>query len=126
MAKTEFVSKVLNAIDADFFVIGSKDSSSQAVSIDVTSSRNKQLLSTLKEHLSSNPLCETLCLKIVVAYHVFGRCEFVTDSIWWIAIKQWKTKQQSKKCAKVMNGYLAGLNWLRLQGLDASEYLKSA
>lgn len=128
MATTEFVPLVLNVVDADC-----EDDSSQALAIDVISSStfstcsdDKRFLDTLKEHLASNSMCEALCLRIVVAYHIFGRCEFVTDSIWWLAIKRWKSKQQSKKCANVMDVYLAGFKWLKLNGLNASEYLKSS
>jgi hypothetical protein len=104
VVKSEFVSMVIDAIDLDF------------VSIKLYNDTN-----VLEEQLSTCPECEALCLRIVVAYHMSGKCSFVCNSIWWLSVKQWKSNQQGD----TSNIYLIGLKWLTLHGFNIIEYLIS-
>ncbi|KAL3798573.1 hypothetical protein HJC23_011877 [Cyclotella cryptica] len=172
MAKPDFVTMVLDAIDLDFFATNSKcvdsrsknsqfpkggpftsslqccldwiwtssydDSVQESLSsslVDttrlptyvskVTQTTSDFLdqnlsLKNIQEQLCNDPTCEAICLRVFVAHHMFGDCDFVCNSIWWLAVKQWKAKLKS--CAP--NGYIIGLHWLHLQGLDIRQYIE--
>ena len=105
--KSEFVSIVLDMIGSDLFVM--KEEADNGSIHDYQHDRP----------LSLDPICEALCLRVVVAYHMFGVCSFVCDSIWWISVKRWKSKQQGNN----NDAYLDGLKWLSSQRLCIVEYL---
>eukprot|EP00956_Cyclotella_meneghiniana_P013715 scaffold19997_cov84-Cyclotella_meneghiniana.AAC.9 len=100
IVKSEFVSMVLDTVDLDSPAL--KDHGNEAY--DVTSIHHKKL--------SADPMCEALCLKIVVAKYMIGEyCDFVCDSIWWMAVKHWRCVQKNGT-NKNTSAYLDGLNWL--------------
>ena len=78
-------------------------------------------LKMTREQLCNDPTCEALCLRVFVAYHMFGDCDFVWNSIWWLAVKHWKGNQQSDSS----NAYYVGLNWLNLHGIDIRRTLET-
>ena len=91
----------------------------------VTKTRNDFLdknlsLKMTQDKLCNDPTCEALCLRVFVAYHMFGDCDFVWNSIWWLAVKHWKANQQSHSS----NVYYVGLNWLNLQGINIRKNLE--
>lgn len=68
--------------------------------------------------LSADPMCETLCLRVIVANGIFEQRDFVNNSIWWLAVKHWKSCQSNSS-----NDYLDGLKWLSKRGLNILEYI---
>ena len=132
LVKPEFASIVLDAIDADLFFIENEHSDQDNFS-DIykstifladtnppCSDHKRNSFDTFKEQLSTDPLCESICLRIVIAYHMFGDCGFVRDSIWWLAVKHWKSKQRGHTA----NAYFTSLKWLSLWGFDVLAHLR--
>ena len=90
-------------------------------------SQNELLLDPeIQKRLSSNPSCEALCMKIVVACHLMGIWHpFVCNSIWRLAVKLWQSKQAKYQNGRAKrSGYDDGLAWLSMYGLDISLYLQ--
>ena len=90
------------------------------------SQRNPLFDSVIHDRLARHPSCEALCMKIVVASHLLGvRHRFVYDSIWWLAVKLWRSSQANELLAPAdrnQNPYAEGLTWLSMYGIDASAY----
>ena len=99
IVKSEFVSMVLYAINSVSSSLkdNNKDGDDHVPSIH-------------RKKLSTDPMCKALCLKIVVAKYMIGEyCDFVCDSIWWMAVKHWRTVRNGTVNT---SAYLDGLNWL--------------
>jgi len=83
-------------------------------------------ISEILESLSSNPMCEALCMKIIVACHLMGAWHpFVCNSIWWLAVKLWQTTQAADQSwADGRNQFSDSLVWLSMHGLNILAYLQ--
>ena len=81
-------------------------------------------MQAIQMQLPNDPICESLCLRIVVAHHMFGDCDFVNNSIWWLAVKHWRALQEQQSSTALITTK-AGLTWLSLQGFDITYYIKA-
>ena len=81
-------------------------------------------LKEIEDRLSTNPSCEALCLKIAVACHLVGVSHpFVVNTIWWLAVKLWRSHQPNRQQQQTRDGVSDGLHWLSLHGLNIPEIL---
>jgi hypothetical protein len=122
IVKPSFVSMVLETIESELSLVKEERGNDGFGSCNQQEDTPLEMISSevvqKERSLSADPVCEALCLRVIVAHYIIGHGEFVSNSIWWLAVKHWKSCQ-----SKTSNDYLDGLKWLSKRGLNVLEYI---